>query len=147
MEAVSLCPWYQTEIKLAQSGIFSYLMNSTWNKNEWNNCLIVLNEKWHLRINILSIPAWQQGLTCSVGESFFRNTLISFFSFFLNSFFFFFFKIQVRSIFQRTYGEVVALSPPGEEEIRHFFSDLLLVQAARPPPRLRNAGIYLWVHK
>ncbi|CAI5683276.1 ATPase family AAA domain-containing protein 2B isoform X1 [Oreochromis niloticus] len=46
---------------------------------------------------------------------------------------------EVRSIFQRTYGEVVALSPPGEEEIRHFFSDLLLVQAARPPPRLRNA--------
>uniref|UniRef100_A0A669CDZ3 ATPase family AAA domain-containing protein 2 n=1 Tax=Oreochromis niloticus TaxID=8128 RepID=A0A669CDZ3_ORENI len=45
---------------------------------------------------------------------------------------------EVRSIFQRTYGEVVALSPPGEEEIRHFFSDLLLVQAARPPPRLRN---------
>uniref|UniRef100_A0A3Q4HV42 ATPase family AAA domain containing 2B n=1 Tax=Neolamprologus brichardi TaxID=32507 RepID=A0A3Q4HV42_NEOBR len=48
---------------------------------------------------------------------------------------------EVRSIFQRTYGEVVALSPPGEEEIRHFFSDLLLVQAARPPPRLRNADL------
>uniref|UniRef100_A0AAX7TWF7 ATPase family AAA domain-containing protein 2 n=1 Tax=Astatotilapia calliptera TaxID=8154 RepID=A0AAX7TWF7_ASTCA len=48
---------------------------------------------------------------------------------------------EVRSIFQRTYGEVVALSPPGEEEIRHFFSDLLLVQAARPPPRLRNAEV------
>uniref|UniRef100_I3IXC7 ATPase family AAA domain-containing protein 2 n=1 Tax=Oreochromis niloticus TaxID=8128 RepID=I3IXC7_ORENI len=49
---------------------------------------------------------------------------------------------EVRSIFQRTYGEVVALSPPGEEEIRHFFSDLLLVQAARPPPRLRNMGFF-----
>uniref|UniRef100_A0AAQ5YZW2 ATPase family AAA domain-containing protein 2 n=1 Tax=Amphiprion ocellaris TaxID=80972 RepID=A0AAQ5YZW2_AMPOC len=45
---------------------------------------------------------------------------------------------EVRSIFQRTYGEVVSLSPPGEEEKRNFFSDLLLVQAARPPPRLRN---------
>uniref|UniRef100_A0AAQ5Z2Y9 ATPase family AAA domain-containing protein 2 n=1 Tax=Amphiprion ocellaris TaxID=80972 RepID=A0AAQ5Z2Y9_AMPOC len=42
---------------------------------------------------------------------------------------------EVRSIFQRTYGEVVSLSPPGEEEKRNFFSDLLLVQAARPPPR------------
>uniref|UniRef100_A0A3Q1GKD3 ATPase family AAA domain-containing protein 2 n=1 Tax=Acanthochromis polyacanthus TaxID=80966 RepID=A0A3Q1GKD3_9TELE len=45
---------------------------------------------------------------------------------------------EVRSIFQRTYGEVVSLSPPGEEEKRNFFSNLLLVQAARPPPRLRN---------
>ncbi|XP_030577511.1 ATPase family AAA domain-containing protein 2B isoform X2 [Archocentrus centrarchus] len=46
---------------------------------------------------------------------------------------------EVRSMFQRTYGEVVTLSPPGEEEIRNFFSDLLLVQATRSPPRLRNA--------
>ncbi|XP_041831829.1 ATPase family AAA domain-containing protein 2B isoform X2 [Melanotaenia boesemani] len=45
---------------------------------------------------------------------------------------------EVRSIFQRTYGEVVTLCPPGEEEKRNFFSDLLLVQAARPPPRPRN---------
>ncbi|XP_028253040.1 ATPase family AAA domain-containing protein 2B isoform X2 [Parambassis ranga] len=45
---------------------------------------------------------------------------------------------EVRSIFQRTYGEVVMLCPPGEEERRSFFSDLLLVQAARPPPRLRS---------
>ncbi|KAM4521969.1 ATPase family AAA domain-containing protein 2B isoform 2-T2 [Odontesthes bonariensis] len=47
---------------------------------------------------------------------------------------------EVRSIFQRTYGEVVALCPPGEEEKRNFFSDLLLVQAARPPPRPRNTA-------
>uniref|UniRef100_A0A3Q2TQ55 ATPase family AAA domain-containing protein 2 n=1 Tax=Fundulus heteroclitus TaxID=8078 RepID=A0A3Q2TQ55_FUNHE len=46
---------------------------------------------------------------------------------------------EVRSIFQRTYGEVVLLCPPGELEKRNFFSDLLLVQAARPPPRPRNA--------
>uniref|UniRef100_H3CZF2 ATPase family AAA domain-containing protein 2 n=1 Tax=Tetraodon nigroviridis TaxID=99883 RepID=H3CZF2_TETNG len=44
----------------------------------------------------------------------------------------------VRSMFQRTYGEVVSLCPPGEEDRRSFFSDLLLVQAARAPPRLRN---------
>ncbi|KAM9704274.1 ATPase family AAA domain-containing protein 2B isoform 2-T2 [Menidia menidia] len=45
---------------------------------------------------------------------------------------------EVRCMFQRTYGEVVTLSPPGEEEKRNFFSDLLLVQAVRPPPRPRN---------
>ncbi|KAM6915109.1 ATPase family AAA domain-containing protein 2B [Xenentodon cancila] len=45
---------------------------------------------------------------------------------------------EVRSIFQRTYGEVLTLCPPGEEEKRNFFSELLLVQAARPPPRPRN---------
>nr|XP_046228810.1 ATPase family AAA domain-containing protein 2B isoform X2 [Scatophagus argus] len=45
---------------------------------------------------------------------------------------------EVRNMFQRTYGEVVMLCPPGEEDRRSFFSDLLLVQAARPPPRLRN---------
>ncbi|XP_051264138.1 ATPase family AAA domain-containing protein 2B isoform X2 [Dicentrarchus labrax] len=45
---------------------------------------------------------------------------------------------EVRSMFQRTYGEVVTLSPPGEEDRRSFFSDLLLVQTARAPPRLRN---------
>ncbi|CAJ1077452.1 ATPase family AAA domain-containing protein 2B isoform X1 [Xyrichtys novacula] len=45
---------------------------------------------------------------------------------------------EVRSMFQRSYGEVVTLCPPGEEDRRNFFSDLLLVQAARGPPRLRN---------
>ncbi|TMS12110.1 ATPase family AAA domain-containing protein 2B [Larimichthys crocea] len=45
---------------------------------------------------------------------------------------------EVRSMFQRTYGEVVTLCPPGEENRRNFFSDLLLTQAARAPPRLRN---------
>ncbi|XP_035000431.1 ATPase family AAA domain-containing protein 2B isoform X2 [Hippoglossus stenolepis] len=47
---------------------------------------------------------------------------------------------EVRSLFQRTYGEVVTLCPPGEEERRSFFSNLLLVQATRAPPRLRNTG-------
>ncbi|XP_028996175.1 ATPase family AAA domain-containing protein 2B isoform X2 [Betta splendens] len=45
---------------------------------------------------------------------------------------------EVRSIFQRSYGEVVTLCPPGEEDRRSFFSNLLLVTAASPPPRLRN---------
>uniref|UniRef100_A0A3B3HWD7 ATPase family AAA domain-containing protein 2 n=1 Tax=Oryzias latipes TaxID=8090 RepID=A0A3B3HWD7_ORYLA len=45
---------------------------------------------------------------------------------------------EVRSMFQKVYGEVVVLCPLGEEERRNFFSDLLLVQAARPPPRLRS---------
>ncbi|KAK7907174.1 hypothetical protein WMY93_015786 [Mugilogobius chulae] len=45
---------------------------------------------------------------------------------------------EVRCMFQRTYGEVVTLSPPGEEDRRKFFSDLLLVQAARAPPRQRS---------
>ncbi|KAK5853211.1 hypothetical protein PBY51_007018 [Eleginops maclovinus] len=47
---------------------------------------------------------------------------------------------EVRSIFQRSYGEVVTLCPPAEEDRRSFFSDLLLLQAARPPPRLKNQG-------
>uniref|UniRef100_A0A8C9XAD9 ATPase family AAA domain-containing protein 2 n=1 Tax=Sander lucioperca TaxID=283035 RepID=A0A8C9XAD9_SANLU len=38
---------------------------------------------------------------------------------------------EVRSIFQRTYGEVVTLCPPAAEDRRSFFADLLLVQAAR----------------
>ncbi|XP_054474206.1 ATPase family AAA domain-containing protein 2B [Anoplopoma fimbria] len=47
---------------------------------------------------------------------------------------------ELRSMFQRTYGEVATLCPPGEEDRKNFFSDLLLVQAARAPPRLRNTG-------
>uniref|UniRef100_A0A667ZBL2 ATPase family AAA domain-containing protein 2 n=1 Tax=Myripristis murdjan TaxID=586833 RepID=A0A667ZBL2_9TELE len=47
---------------------------------------------------------------------------------------------EVRSMFQRNYGEVVTLSPPGEEDRKSFFSDLLLVQAAKPPPRLRSTA-------
>ncbi|XP_058469113.1 ATPase family AAA domain-containing protein 2B [Solea solea] len=46
---------------------------------------------------------------------------------------------EVRSMFQRTYGEVVTLCPPEEEDRRSFFSDLLLVQATRAPIRLRSA--------
>uniref|UniRef100_A0A665VI40 ATPase family AAA domain-containing protein 2 n=1 Tax=Echeneis naucrates TaxID=173247 RepID=A0A665VI40_ECHNA len=45
---------------------------------------------------------------------------------------------EVKCIFQKTYGEVVTLCPPGEEDRRSFFSDLLLVQTTRAPPRLRN---------
>ncbi|XP_056151162.1 ATPase family AAA domain-containing protein 2B [Lampris incognitus] len=45
---------------------------------------------------------------------------------------------EVRNMFQKTYGEVVTLSPPVEEDRRNFFSDLLLVQAARAPPRTRS---------
>ncbi|XP_051909152.1 ATPase family AAA domain-containing protein 2B isoform X3 [Hippocampus zosterae] len=45
---------------------------------------------------------------------------------------------EIRSMFQKAYGEVVTLHPPGEGDRRSFFSDLLLVQAARAPPRLRN---------
>ncbi|XP_053192923.1 ATPase family AAA domain-containing protein 2B [Scomber japonicus] len=45
---------------------------------------------------------------------------------------------EVRSMFQRSYGEVVTLCPAGEEDRRNFFSNLLLVQAARAPPRFRN---------
>lgn len=61
----------------------------------------------------------------------------------VNVFTSFAFLTQVRNIFQRTYGEVVTLCPPGEEDRRNFFSDLLLVQVAKAPPRLRNAGTSL----
>ncbi|XP_036831938.1 ATPase family AAA domain-containing protein 2B isoform X1 [Oncorhynchus mykiss] len=47
---------------------------------------------------------------------------------------------EVKLMFQRTYGEVVSLSPPGEEDRRRFFTDLLLVQAARASlPRRHTA--------
>ncbi|XP_052379899.1 ATPase family AAA domain-containing protein 2B isoform X1 [Oncorhynchus keta] len=47
---------------------------------------------------------------------------------------------EVQLMFQRTYGEVVSLSPPGEEDRRRFFTDLLLVQAARASlPRRHTA--------
>uniref|UniRef100_A0A8C9X9Z6 ATPase family AAA domain-containing protein 2 n=1 Tax=Sander lucioperca TaxID=283035 RepID=A0A8C9X9Z6_SANLU len=48
---------------------------------------------------------------------------------------------EVRSIFQRTYGEVVTLCPPAAEDRRSFFADLLLVQAARALPRFRNKEV------
>ena len=47
---------------------------------------------------------------------------------------------QVKSIFSRARGEVVCLCPPGDEERRKFFSDLILVQATRAPRRRRNTG-------
>ncbi|XP_024234125.2 ATPase family AAA domain-containing protein 2B isoform X1 [Oncorhynchus tshawytscha] len=47
---------------------------------------------------------------------------------------------EVKLMFQRTYGEVVSLSPPGEEDRRRFFTDLLLVQAAKASlPRRHTA--------
>ncbi|XP_062323855.1 ATPase family AAA domain-containing protein 2B isoform X1 [Osmerus eperlanus] len=49
---------------------------------------------------------------------------------------------EVRSMFQQSYGEVVSLSPPGQEDRRRFFSELLLDQASRAPPRRRSpAGV------
>ncbi|KAK3516621.1 hypothetical protein QTP70_022045, partial [Hemibagrus guttatus] len=45
---------------------------------------------------------------------------------------------EVKCIFNRSYGEVVCLTSPGEEDRRKFFSDLILVQAARPPLRPRR---------
>uniref|UniRef100_A0AAR2JD56 ATPase family AAA domain-containing protein 2 n=1 Tax=Pygocentrus nattereri TaxID=42514 RepID=A0AAR2JD56_PYGNA len=45
---------------------------------------------------------------------------------------------EVKCIFSRSYGEVVCLRTPGEEDRTKFFSDLILVQAARPPPRQRK---------
>ncbi|KAJ3583061.1 hypothetical protein NHX12_034506 [Muraenolepis orangiensis] len=47
--------------------------------------------------------------------------------------------LQVKSLFQRAFGEVVTLSPPAEDQRKNFFSDLLLVQAVRPPTRTRTA--------
>ncbi|XP_028294989.1 ATPase family AAA domain-containing protein 2B isoform X2 [Gouania willdenowi] len=47
---------------------------------------------------------------------------------------------EVRCMFQCIYGEVITVSAPGEEDMRSFFSELLLVQAVKPPPRLRNPG-------
>ncbi|XP_041716199.2 ATPase family AAA domain-containing protein 2B isoform X1 [Coregonus clupeaformis] len=48
---------------------------------------------------------------------------------------------EVKLMFQRTYGEVVSLSPPGEEDRRRFFTDLLLVQAARAPLHRRHTAL------
>ncbi|XP_060722487.1 ATPase family AAA domain-containing protein 2B isoform X2 [Tachysurus vachellii] len=40
---------------------------------------------------------------------------------------------EVKCIFNRSYGEVVCLTSPGEEDRKKFFTGLILVQAARPP--------------
>ncbi|XP_066532155.1 ATPase family AAA domain-containing protein 2B [Hoplias malabaricus] len=45
---------------------------------------------------------------------------------------------EIKCIFSCSYGEVVCLTTPGEEDRTKFFSELLLVQAARPPPRQRK---------
>uniref|UniRef100_A0A8C1GRM1 ATPase family AAA domain-containing protein 2 n=1 Tax=Cyprinus carpio TaxID=7962 RepID=A0A8C1GRM1_CYPCA len=47
---------------------------------------------------------------------------------------------ELKCIFSHSYGEVVCLSMPGEEARRKFFSDLILVQAAKAPPRRRKTG-------
>uniref|UniRef100_A0A8C8DNL8 ATPase family AAA domain-containing protein 2 n=1 Tax=Oryzias sinensis TaxID=183150 RepID=A0A8C8DNL8_9TELE len=52
---------------------------------------------------------------------------------------------EVRSMFQKAYGEVVVLCPLGEEERRSFFSDLLLVQAARPNRKKQRCNEVLQV--
>uniref|UniRef100_A0A8C5I375 ATPase family AAA domain-containing protein 2 n=1 Tax=Gouania willdenowi TaxID=441366 RepID=A0A8C5I375_GOUWI len=46
---------------------------------------------------------------------------------------------EVRCMFQCIYGEVITVSAPGEEDMRSFFSELLLVQAVKPPPLDRNS--------
>uniref|UniRef100_A0A8C7R3C1 ATPase family AAA domain-containing protein 2 n=1 Tax=Oncorhynchus mykiss TaxID=8022 RepID=A0A8C7R3C1_ONCMY len=48
---------------------------------------------------------------------------------------------EVKLMFQTTYGEVVSLSSPGEEDRRRFFMDLLLVQAARVPSHRRHKAL------
>ncbi|KAI5611234.1 ATPase family AAA domain-containing protein 2B [Silurus asotus] len=45
---------------------------------------------------------------------------------------------EVKCIFSRSYGEVVCLTSPGEEDRKKFFTDLILVQAARSPLRPRK---------
>ncbi|KAF5908528.1 ATPase family AAA domain-containing protein 2B [Clarias magur] len=45
---------------------------------------------------------------------------------------------EVKCMFSRSYGEVMCLTTPGEEDRKKFFSDLILVQAARPPLRPRR---------
>ncbi|XP_060773730.1 ATPase family AAA domain-containing protein 2B isoform X3 [Neoarius graeffei] len=45
---------------------------------------------------------------------------------------------EVKCIFSHSYGEVVCLTTPGEEDCKKFFSDLILVQAAKPPLRPRK---------
>ncbi|KAK7151151.1 hypothetical protein R3I93_012170 [Phoxinus phoxinus] len=45
---------------------------------------------------------------------------------------------ELKCIFSRSYGEVVCLTMPGEEARRNFFLDLILVQAAKAPPRSRK---------
>uniref|UniRef100_A0A673ZGD5 ATPase family AAA domain-containing protein 2 n=1 Tax=Salmo trutta TaxID=8032 RepID=A0A673ZGD5_SALTR len=50
-------------------------------------------------------------------------------------------QLPQELMFQTTYGEVVSLSSPGEEDRRRFFMDLLLVQAARAPPHRRHKAL------
>ncbi|NP_001352895.1 ATPase family AAA domain-containing protein 2B isoform 1 [Danio rerio] len=52
---------------------------------------------------------------------------------------------ELKCIFSRSYGEVFCLSMPGEEARRKFFSDLILVQAAKAPPRRRKSACALEV--
>ncbi|XP_053531883.1 ATPase family AAA domain-containing protein 2B isoform X3 [Ictalurus punctatus] len=52
---------------------------------------------------------------------------------------------EVKCIFSRSYGEVVCLTSPREEDRKKFFSDLILVQAARPPLQPRKKACDLEV--
>uniref|UniRef100_A0A671P2N4 ATPase family AAA domain-containing protein 2 n=1 Tax=Sinocyclocheilus anshuiensis TaxID=1608454 RepID=A0A671P2N4_9TELE len=47
---------------------------------------------------------------------------------------------ELKCIFSHLYGEVVCLSMPEEAARRKFFSDLILVQAAKAPHRRRKTG-------
>ncbi|XP_015207022.2 ATPase family AAA domain-containing protein 2B [Lepisosteus oculatus] len=48
---------------------------------------------------------------------------------------------EVKCIFRNSYGEVLNLKRPSEEDRRKFFQDLILVQAARPPARRKKAAL------
>ncbi|XP_056619709.1 ATPase family AAA domain-containing protein 2B isoform X2 [Triplophysa dalaica] len=52
---------------------------------------------------------------------------------------------ELKCIFSHSYGEVVCLTTPAEEARRRFFSDLILVQAAKAPPRRRKTACTLKV--
>nr|XP_055041657.1 ATPase family AAA domain-containing protein 2B [Misgurnus anguillicaudatus] len=52
---------------------------------------------------------------------------------------------ELKCIFRYSYGEVVCLTTPADEARRRFFSDLILVQAAKAPPRRKKAACTLEV--
>lgn len=49
-------------------------------------------------------------------------------------------SLQVKRIFRSQYEEVIVISRPDEEDRFNFFQDLILSQAAMPPPKKKNTG-------
>uniref|UniRef100_A0A8C3PYW7 ATPase family AAA domain-containing protein 2 n=1 Tax=Chrysolophus pictus TaxID=9089 RepID=A0A8C3PYW7_CHRPC len=47
---------------------------------------------------------------------------------------------EVQTLFKSDFGEVFSIQSPDEDERRHFFEDLILNQAAKPPTSKRKAG-------